>query len=111
MRSNLEHCYCERFPSIDIGFGLTAPSSWQSVANSLQSTYWNPGSGLYNDGELWTDAVSILLNSIMRTYSSSSFLTECVRKLAQPYVGCWDDYLGERCSEFRHHESRRQPQH
>lgn len=29
----------------------------QTIANTLQSTFWNSNAGYYNQGELWADAV------------------------------------------------------
>jgi len=70
-----------------------------SVANSLQSTYWNPGSGLYNDGELWTDAnayenlLNLMLAAGTTTWGNDVLNSVTMKAGANPNTN-WGSYLG-----------------
>jgi len=70
-----------------------------TIANGLQSNFWNAGSGLYNGGELWTDvnAYENLLNLMLATgtttWGNDILNSVTMKNGANPNTD-WNSYLG-----------------
>jgi len=70
-----------------------------SIANTLQSTYWNSGTGYYNQGELWTDAntyenlINLMLAAGTTTWANDILNSATMKAGANPNTN-WDSYLG-----------------
>ncbi|KAH7914139.1 glycoside hydrolase family 76 protein [Hygrophoropsis aurantiaca] len=74
-------------------------SDASTIANELQSKYYNTGSGQYNDGELWTDANTLEdLHNLMLAAGNDDYSTVAdnsyIGKAALNSNTDWSSFLG-----------------